>query len=109
MILQRLVEAEARQRQADEALLKATASAQLLQVPIWSTSLQPGQSQATASQLQGTLTIPKDCSVRFMRRGFARTIQVTQQTWSTPYAVCIGTCGVEPIMHSTMPVAAQKV
>ena len=77
MSLQRLVDSEARQRQADDALLKGTASAHLLQVPVWSACLTPGQSQATGRKLQGTLTIPKDCSVRLMRRMFAQTIQVT--------------------------------
>ena len=75
--LQRLADSEARQRQADEALLRGTPSAQLLQVPMWATSLSPDQPQPTGKRLQGTLTIPNNCSVRLMRRVFARAVQVT--------------------------------
>lgn len=75
--VQRLMDEESRQKQADEALLRSTPSAQLLQVPIWSNSLAAGQGGA---RLEGTLVIPKDCSVRLMRRVFARAAQVSPLT-----------------------------
>ena len=78
---------ESRQKHADEALLRGTPSAQLMQVPVWSNSLAPRQAEENGAHLEGTLVIPKDCSVRLMRRVFARAAQVRTLTHTCPFAL----------------------
>ena len=71
--LQRLAEREAQQQQADEALLHNCHPDSLLRVPLWAHGLAPDMPH----QLQGTLIVPSACSVRLLRRVFARAVQVS--------------------------------
>ena len=70
--MQRLAAREAQQKTADEVLLHSCPPHNLVQVPLWAHNLTPG----VPHQLQGTLTVPSACSVRLLRRMFARAVQV---------------------------------
>ena len=63
---------EAEQQKQDEALLQACPAASLVHIPLWGSSLSP----ETPGQLQGSLAVPASCSVRLLRRIFARAVQV---------------------------------
>jgi hypothetical protein len=71
-VVQRLVAREAQQKLADDALLHSCPPSSLLQIPLWADNLAP----SVPHQLQGTLCVPAQCSVRLLRRVFARAIQV---------------------------------
>lgn len=71
--VQRLVAREAQQQEADEAVLHSCPPSSLLQIPVWAHNLAPGGPH----QLQGTLCVPAACSVRLLRRVFARAVQVS--------------------------------
>ena len=81
--VQRLVAREAQQQEADEAVLHSCPPSSLLQIPVWAHNLAPGGPH----QLQGTLCVPAACSVRLLRRVFARAVQVgslkaSMQLWT---------------------------
>ncbi|DBB04699.1 TPA: hypothetical protein ACH3X1_012753 [Trebouxia sp. C0004] len=72
LALKRLVAREAQQKLADDALLQNCPPSSLLQIPLWADNLAPG----VPHPLQGTLCVPAQCSVRLLRRVFARAIQI---------------------------------
>lgn len=63
---------EAEQQKQDEAVLQSCPAASLVHIPLWGSSLSP----ETPGQLQGSLAVPAACSVRLLRRIFARAVQV---------------------------------
>ncbi|KAL0033080.1 hypothetical protein WJX79_001998 [Trebouxia sp. C0005] len=72
LALKRLVTREAQQKLADDALLHSCPPSSLLQIPVWGDNLAPG----VPHQLQGTLCVPAQCSVRLLKRVFARAVQI---------------------------------
>ncbi|KAL3144898.1 hypothetical protein ABBQ32_003410 [Trebouxia sp. C0010 RCD-2024] len=69
--MQRLVAREAEEKKQDEALMQSCPSSSLVHIPLLGSNLSP----EAPRQLQGSLAVPPTCSVRLLRRIFARAVQ----------------------------------
>lgn len=81
---------EAEQQKQDEALLRSCPPASLVHIPLWGSSLNP----EAPGQLQGSLAVPASCSVRLLRRIFARAVQVGTSVSPLTY-LCIHACSLQ--------------
>lgn len=74
---------EAEEKKQDEALMQSCPSSSLVHIPLLGSNLSP----EAPRQLQGSLAVPPTCSVRLLRRIFARAVQV-----GDPLVLGVATC-----------------